>query len=195
MYIAWSAAHKSIHILPNKQSVIKQSLHPRDWDCITITHMHKIPVKSSLLLTNEAHVRFVSYMQSASTHTNTPTHTNSNSMNKHIYWAPLGLIDMLNSGGAVDNILNLPESLVSHTATTSENESPYVASFTTHGPGRFGLFSSIRPVRIMIDKHITLDLTNVPDTTTTNSNTNDEVSVQPLDTGMSYVTVLYTVYV
>ena len=181
VYIAWSAAHKSIHILPNRQSVIKQSLQSRDWDCITITHLHKLPVKSSLLLTNQAHTQFVSYIQSAN------THTNSNNMNKHIYWAPLGLIDMLNSGGAVDNILNAPESLVSHTATTSANESPYVASFTTHGPGRFGLFSSLRPARIMIDKHITLDLTSVPDTLTTSSttaNTNDNISVQPLDTGM-----------
>ena len=181
VYIAWSAAHKSIHILPNRHSVIKQSLHPRDWDCITITHLHKLPVKSSLLLTNQAHTQFVSYIQSAN------THTNSNNMNKHIYWAPLGLIDMLNSGGAVDNILNSPESLVSHTAT-STNESPYVASFTTHGPGRFGLFSSIRPVRIMIDKHITQDLTNVPDTspttTTSSSNGDDEITVQPLATGM-----------
>ena len=185
MFIAWSAAQKSIHILANRHSVIKQSLHPRDWDCITITHLHKIPVKSSLLLTNEAHIQFISYMQSASTHTNTPRHTNSNSMNKHIYWAPLGLIDMLNSGGAVDNISSAPESLVSHTAT-SEIESPYVASFTTHGPGRFGFFSSIRPVRIMIDKHITLDLTNVPDTTSTTSttNTSNDISVQSLDTGM-----------
>ena len=54
-----------------------------------------------------------------------------------VYWSPIGLLDMLNTGGAVERILP-PKSTRS-------------ALFLAKGPGRFGVFTSQRPKQVTID--------------------------------------------
>lgn len=54
-----------------------------------------------------------------------------------VYWSPIGLLDMLNTGGAVERIL--------------PSKSSRSALFLAKGPGRFGVFASQRPKQVTID--------------------------------------------
>ncbi|CAM0904155.1 unnamed protein product [Alopecurus aequalis] len=78
-----------------------------------------------------------------------------------IQFAPLGLINMFNSGGALDSIAGMVDS----SATTVE--------IKCRGPGRFGGYSSARPALCRVDAHdvefsysddglLAFDLTDVP---------------------------------
>jgi len=64
-----------------------------------------------------------------------------------VRWAPIGLGDMLNSGGALLDVGRLEE------ATTTEGQRGEIisASIVTRGPGRFVAFSQPAPSRIIID--------------------------------------------
>jgi hypothetical protein len=59
-----------------------------------------------------------------------------------VYWAPIGLLDMLNGGGAVEDIVPV--------AAGSTSIAP-IGVFSVRGPGRLGLFCSKLPSRILID--------------------------------------------
>lgn len=54
-----------------------------------------------------------------------------------IYWSPIGLLDMLNTGGAVEQIL--------------PSKASRAAIFLAKGPGRFGVFSTHRPKQVTVD--------------------------------------------
>ena len=54
-----------------------------------------------------------------------------------IYWSPIGLLDMLNTGGAVEQIL--------------PTKSAKSAVFLAKGPGRFGIYASQIPKRVTVD--------------------------------------------
>lgn len=58
-----------------------------------------------------------------------------------VQFAPLGLIDMFNSGGALDNVSSVADS----SATTDH--------IRCRGPGRFGAYSDTRPELCRVDEH------------------------------------------
>lgn len=58
-----------------------------------------------------------------------------------VRFAPLGLIDMFNSGGALDNVSSGADS----SATTIH--------IRCRGPGRFGAYSATRPELCRVDEH------------------------------------------
>lgn len=58
-----------------------------------------------------------------------------------VQFAPLGLIDMFNSGGALDNVSSVADS----SATT--------VHIRCRGPGRFGAYSDTRPELCRVDEH------------------------------------------
>jgi hypothetical protein len=62
--------------------------------------------------------------------------SNSNA-NKPVFWSPIGLLNMLNAGGAVEQILPTRK------ARTAE--------FLARGPGEFGVFASTVPKRVIVD--------------------------------------------
>jgi hypothetical protein len=55
--------------------------------------------------------------------------------------APLGLLNMFNSGGALDSI------------ASSVDSSYTVIQIKCRGPGRFGVYSSARPAICRVDAH------------------------------------------
>lgn len=61
----------------------------------------------------------------------------SGSLSNAVYWSPIGLLDMLNTGGAVERIL--------------PSKSSRSALFLAKGPGRFGVFSSQKPKQVTVD--------------------------------------------
>ncbi|TVU15548.1 hypothetical protein EJB05_39073, partial [Eragrostis curvula] len=58
-----------------------------------------------------------------------------------VQFAPIGLINMFNSGGALDDV------------TSSADSSGIVIHIKCRGPGRFGAFSAIRPELCRVDGH------------------------------------------
>ena len=67
----------------------------------------------------------------------TSTSTSTTSTSSGIYWSPIGLLDMLNTGGAVEQIL-------------SSNKGR-TAVFLAKGPGRFGIYSTHSPKKVTVD--------------------------------------------
>jgi raffinose synthase len=63
-------------------------------------------------------------------------------INDNLMWAPIGLSDMMNSGGAILSAREL-ESASSLTARR--------AQFESRGPGRFVAFTNIPPSRVLLD--------------------------------------------
>lgn len=57
-----------------------------------------------------------------------------------VQFAPLGLLDMYNSGGAVEAV-----------ESTMNVNSECIIKIKARGIGRFGAYSSIRPKRCMVD--------------------------------------------
>lgn len=56
-----------------------------------------------------------------------------------VEFAPLGLIDMYNSGGAIEDL------------ETTNNPSECRIKIRSRGPGRFGAYSSVRPRHLKVD--------------------------------------------
>ena len=73
-------------------------------------------------------------MSGESNNQNTADESSSSSA---IYWSPIGLLDMLNTGGAVEQIL--------------PTKSTKSAVFLAKGPGRFGIYVSKVPKRVTVD--------------------------------------------
>lgn len=74
-----------------------------------------------------------------------------------LMWAPLGLVDMLNSGGAIQSTGALEDRQGGDSGTV-------IARLETRGPGRFAAFASSAPSRILIDECTDLDFSYVDST-------------------------------
>jgi hypothetical protein len=77
--------------------------------------------------------------------------------NGYVKWAPIGLADMLNSGGAVIRAGLLEQTLTTMNSTVGEDagdgfwRQTTTAEITARGPGRFVGYCSPAPSSIMID--------------------------------------------
>ena len=69
-------------------------------------------------------------------------------MDSRLMWAPIGLVDMMNSGGAIQSTGALER--------LDDGTGGVVARFETRGPGRFVAFTTSPPTRILIDENIDL---------------------------------------
>ena len=76
-------------------------------------------------------------MKSKIASTKPQENTNNSDQGATIYWSPIGLLDMLNTGGAVEQILSTKTSRA--------------ATFLAKGPGRFGVFTTQRPKQVTVD--------------------------------------------
>ena len=76
-------------------------------------------------------------MKFKTTSTGPQESTNNSDQGAAIYWSPIGLLDMLNTGGAVEQILSTKTSRA--------------ATFLAKGPGRFGVFTTQRPKQVTVD--------------------------------------------
>ena len=100
-------------------------------------------------------------------------HTTTQEIATNISFAPIGLLDMFNSGGAVEQVevhmaSEKPElfdgEIPSELSTSlSENRSPTATiALTVRGCGRFGAYSSQRPLKCLVD-HAEVEFSYDPD--------------------------------
>lgn len=75
----------------------------------------------------------------------------------NVRWAPIGLGEMMNSGGAVLHVGSLEESVTTSNSTFGEDAGDgrwrltTTAQISTRGPGRFVAFAQPAPSRILVD--------------------------------------------
>lgn len=167
IFVAWSSAHRKLHFMSTKNDGVKHSLNSRDWDIITFCHLHSVPCNmnmesqhivsdtaSGLLVKDKVaklftrpldkqHTAEEKFLSSIGTRHSVDSQTSHSKSNSGlIYWTPIGLLDMLNGGGAVDDIIP---------TTTSSTVSSSNGVFSVRGPGRCGIFSSRIPSKILVD--------------------------------------------
>lgn len=173
MFVAWSSAHRRLHLMTSKNDGLHHSLRSRDWDIVTFCHLHAIPCKlpvtrharsthetgrasivkgvASLfshhddqlqLSAEETFLSIVNNRQGQGADADIDKSQKSSAFAGAVYWAPVGLLDMLNGGGAVEDIVPM--------AVGSTSTAP-CGVFSTRGPGRLGVFCSKIPSRVLVD--------------------------------------------
>jgi raffinose synthase len=77
--------------------------------------------------------------------------------NEHVQWAPIGLGDMINSGGALSHVGALEDTVTTTNSTYGEDagdgglRETTTAEISTRGPGRFVAYCQPAPSRVMIN--------------------------------------------
>ena len=167
MFAVWSSREKRMSILNSRNDVMRFEVQPKGWDVVSLSRILLVsgtgdkPKKKRPLVQLKGTVsRFFRNMvrgekegKSSSVPSSdyyilsdgAPLGMNSESNNQDaadesssaIYWSPIGLLDMLNTGGAVEQIL--------------PTKSTRSAVFLAKGPGRFGIFVSKVPKRVTVD--------------------------------------------
>jgi hypothetical protein len=82
----------------------------------------------------------LSHESNSSLHTDDTDNNNAASAassSKEIAWSPIGLLNMLNAGGAVEEVF--------------PPHRPRTAEFLARGPGEFGVYTSLTPRKITVD--------------------------------------------
>ena len=140
-FIAWSAKNKKMTLLKDRNSVIDYDLKHKDWEVVSISKVYQIDNKKSLI------ARILSIRSELK---------NSNNIAKEILWSPIGMLDMMNCGGAVIEIIG--------------TKTPMTGSFKVRAPGVIGLYSNTKPKKITVDGK---DVEFVTDNNNDNNNDND----------------------
>ncbi len=94
-FVAWSSKQKSLHLLDSGVSGISISVSPLDWDMFSVS--------------------LVREMSTAFSKTNIPVYDADGKKANYgkIYWAPIGLLDMMNAGGAIADVSTISSYLIS----------------------------------------------------------------------------------
>jgi hypothetical protein len=131
-YVAWLSNRRRLVYLPSSSSAIHLSLTQKDWEIATIQPVLSFQRVSGV---DDRH---------------------------SVNWAPIGLLDMLNTGGAVGRVC---KDEVSHMPTNNGDEetqhikdlsvklkssSLVTSKFVMKGSGRFGIYSTEKPKHIMV---------------------------------------------
>lgn len=109
-FVAWSVLDQRMHVLASKNAVVARELGQRDCGVFAISHV----------------LRRVQYTSVFSSAAPVP-----------VDWAPIGLLDMFNPGGAVLAVL-APKNY-------------YEGRFVARGVGRLGVYCSIAPSSVTVD--------------------------------------------
>jgi hypothetical protein len=121
-FIAWSAKNKKMTLLKDRNSVIDYDLKHKDWEVVSLSKVYQIDNKKSLtarILSIRSELKKI----------------NNNA--KEILWSPIGMLDMMNCGGAVIEIIG--------------TKIPMTGSFKARGPGVIGIYSNTKPKKITVD--------------------------------------------
>jgi raffinose synthase len=144
-FIAWSAKNKKMTLLKDRNSVIDYDLKHKDWEVVSISKVYQIDNKKSLT------ARIFSIRSELK---------NSNNIAKEILWSPIGMLDMMNCGGAVMEIIG--------------TKTPMTGSFKVRGPGVIGLYANTKPKKITVDGK---DVEFVTDKNNDNNNDNNDLLI------------------
>lgn len=129
-FIAWSAKHKKMTLLKDRNSAIDCELKHKEWEVVSISKIYQIDSKKSLT------ARILSIQSEK-----------NNKMVNEILWSPIGMLEMMNCGGAVIEIIG--------------TKTPLTGSFKTRAPGVIGFYSNTRPKKIIVDgKEIEFNIKN-----------------------------------
>jgi hypothetical protein len=161
MFAAWSSREKKMTVLTSRNDVMSFEVQPKGWDVISMSRILLVPGTVAKMKKIRPFVQLKNLfgrLKIKRGHKNVNNNSGSNNINANdgdssttaltvsakesgssdaVYWSPIGLLDMLNTGGAVERILP-PKSTRS-------------ALFLAKGPGRFGVFTSQRPKQVTID--------------------------------------------
>ena len=153
MFAAWSSKEKKMTILKSRNDAIKFEVQPKGWDVVSLSRILVVPGTQAKMqkirpITQLKNLfgRILPTRKSSKSSVTSSEGTVESGINASsdvidygnaVYWSPIGLLDMLNTGGAVERIL--------------PSRSSRSASFLAKGPGRFGVFSSQRPKQVTID--------------------------------------------
>ena len=154
MFAAWSSKEKKMTILKSRNDAIKFEVQPKGWDVVSLSRILVVPGTEAKMkkmrpiiqlknLFGRFKINGKSSRGSVKSSEATPdsgvsaSDSDVTDFDNAVYWSPIGLLDMLNTGGAVERIL--------------PSRSSRSANFLAKGPGRFGVFSSQRPKQVTID--------------------------------------------
>jgi Raffinose synthase or seed imbibition protein Sip1 len=161
MFAAWSSREKKMTVLTSRNDVMSFEVQPKGWDVISMSRILLVPGTVAKVKKIRPFVQLKNLfgrLKIKRGHKNVDNNSGSSDINANdgessttavtvsakesgnsdaVYWSPIGLLDMLNTGGAVERILP-PKSTRS-------------ALFLAKGPGRFGVFTSQRPKQVTID--------------------------------------------
>jgi Raffinose synthase or seed imbibition protein Sip1 len=161
MFTAWSSREKKMTVLTSRNDVMSFEVQPKGWDVVSMSRILLVPGTVAKIKKIRPFVQLKNLfgrLKIKRGYKNVDSNSGSSDINVNdgessntahtvsvkevgssdaVYWSPIGLLDMLNTGGAVERILP-PKSTRS-------------ALFLAKGPGRFGVFSSQRPKQVTID--------------------------------------------
>ena len=164
-YVAWSAEKQQIYLLESDHSGVPVSLTPRGWDIISI-----MPVQTMVFeLSRRGRFWFFGWRSGRSDRSQGMEAKINKQTTLAVQWAPLGLLNMMNGGGAVVSTEHTPADRTSRRTSSSSPDgkdpllksteaspsiirsSTFCAAFEVRGSGRMGVFTDVRPRQVLLD--------------------------------------------
>lgn len=154
-YVAWSASKKEATVLDSSEHSLEVELQSKAWDVVAISQIYELPKRMRETANTRQHgegkgdsgsgeegagivrkvMRKISLRKGRGKERKTAASGDDHV--KNISWSPIGLVNMLNCGGAVEAVL--------------PNPAEDIASFVGVGEGEFWCYSSQIPKNVYIE--------------------------------------------
>ena len=144
-FVAWSAKTKELFQLPSGLAGVNLELESRDWDMFSISPVFALRKKSIRGILKAVRSRQKPFiwglrrMREMMVGSYSNIYDEAAEYYEQVLWAPIGLVDMFNAGGAVLKIVD-----------SASRKNAKSAKMIAKGSGRFGIYSSVRPKSITL---------------------------------------------
>ena len=162
-YVAWSAAEKKATLLGGREDALRLHLKPKGWDVVSLFRVMAVPLGEGERRRRAGRERRrrgggrglgLGYFGreegegGAEQEECSPTETGLGEVDQSraIFWAPLGLIDFLNAGGAVEEVLS------GSSMRPARGDGRYAGMGVRRcAGGRVGAYTSHPPREVLVD--------------------------------------------